>query len=529
MKRWIQTGSLLMLFIIVFQACEEWDLAEEDFISVEFSNLEVLSLNSLKLTGEIKDLKIGQVSDHGFLWTSKQTTPTFYENEGISSLGIKDKEDDLSFSVEVENFAPDTQFKFVAFAMLDGAVFYSEIMTWSTDGGLAFTDSLVYNGGSSLQIFGRVSATDAGFVIVQHGFCWSTDNEIPNLEDEFIDLGNQYSDLPFSSKVSGLEDEVILYLRAYAVLRHPTTFALTTVYGNVISFNGNLADAWTQKADFSGGYRYEAVGFSINDKGYVGTGYGRDIIGNFSRAKDFWEYDPQTDVWAQRMDFGGVERNRAVGFSINGKGYVGTGYGNDNKTLKDFWEYDPQTDVWTKKADFGGGERDFSVGFSINDKGYVGTGIGGGSAHGDFWEYDTQTNAWTRKADFGGQWLISAVGFSINDKGYMGLGGYNDFWEYDPQIDAWTQKADFAGDSRSKPVGFSIKNKGYIGTNISEGSPFNDFWEYDPQTNIWVPIADLVGSERESGVGFSINDKGYVGTGRITGDLINDFWEYAPR
>ena len=41
--------------------------------------------------------------------------------------------------------------------------------------------------------------------------------------------------------------------------------------------------------------------------------------------KDFWEYDPATNAWTQKADFGGTARLDAVGFSIGSKGYIGTG------------------------------------------------------------------------------------------------------------------------------------------------------------------------------------------------------------
>lgn len=72
--------------------------------------------------------------------------------------------------------------------------------------------------------------------------------------------------------------------------------------------------------------------------------------------KDFWEYDPATNAWTQKADFGGTPRFLATGFSISGKGYIGTGDGTTGYT-KDFWEYDPMTNIWTQKADFGGTAR----------------------------------------------------------------------------------------------------------------------------------------------------------------------------
>ena len=144
------------------------------------------------------------------------------------------------------------------------------------------------------------------------------------------------------------------------------------------------AQAWTKKADFGGGERYGAVGFSIGNKIYVGLGF------DGSYYKDFWEYDPANNTWTQKADFGGTARQDAVGFSIGNKGYIGTGY--DGSYKKDFWEYDPATDAWIQKAYFGGTGRDYAIGFSNGNKGYIGTGLyyDGTTPHfyKDFWEYN---------------------------------------------------------------------------------------------------------------------------------------------
>lgn len=100
------------------------------------------------------------------------------------------------------------------------------------------------------------------------------------------------------------------------------------------------ANTWTQKTSFEGGVRGGATGFSIGAKGYIGLGY--DLGGH---KKDFWEYDPATDVWTQKADFSGTARYGAIGFSIGAKGYMGLGF--DASPLKDFGEYNPATNVWT--------------------------------------------------------------------------------------------------------------------------------------------------------------------------------------
>jgi hypothetical protein len=294
--------------------------------------------------------------------------------------------------------------------------------------------------------------------------------------------------------------------------------------------------SWTQKTDFGGTARVDAVGFSIGCKGYIGTGFDH-VVGYL---KDFWEYDPVANTWTQKADFGGTARADAVGFSIGSKGYIGTGVAASNSYCKDFWEYDPAANTWTQKADFGGTARFYAVGFSIGSKGYIGTGGSGIPLYKDFWEYEPIANTWTQKADYGGMATAEVVGFSIGSKGYIGMGTNGlrkkDFWEYDPIANTWTQKADFGGTARNATVGFSIGSKGYIGTGIyDDGSPSitKDFWEYEPVANTWTQKADFGGTARFFSVGFSIGSKGYIGTGNDdTGydgeNLTKDFWEYDP-
>jgi len=100
--------------------------------------------------------------------------------------------------------------------------------------------------------------------------------------------------------------------------------------------------------------------------------------------QDFWEYDPATNVWTKKADFPGDARLGAIGFSVGNKGYVGTGLIESSYLgLKDIWEYNPASNSWTKKPDIPQG-RSGAVGFSIGNKGYVDTGIDGGN---DFWEF----------------------------------------------------------------------------------------------------------------------------------------------
>jgi Chaperone of endosialidase/Galactose oxidase, central domain len=256
------------------------------------------------------------------------------------------------------------------------------------------------------------------------------------------------------------------------------------------------ANNWRPRADFGGGNRFGAVGFSIGTKGYVGTG----TVGGV-RKKDFWEYDPNLNTWSQKADFGGSARYSAIALSIGAKGYIGTGYNGVN--LNDLWEYDPSSNTWTQKASFTGNARRSAVGFSIGPKGYIGTGYDV-TYKKDFWEFDPFFNVWTQMADFGGEARDKAVGFSINTKGYLGTGSSSvgqkrDFWEFTPTgtNGSWNQITDFGGTTRNDAFGFSIGTKGFIGSgyNSFDGVNLKDFWEYNMEPVVGKEYSENIPSD----------------------------------
>ena len=255
-------------------------------------------------------------------------------------------------------------------------------------------------------------------------------------------------------------------------------------------------NSWTQMNDFTGGPRNHAVGFAIGTKGYVTTGYGS------AWEKDLWEFNPVQNTWTKKAVLTGAGRSSAFGFSIGNMGYIGTGYNGSNFYFTDFWAYNSLNNSWTQKVDLGttaNSGRYEAVGFSIGGKGYAGTGFKLGGRLKDFYEYDTTANKWTQKADFGGSDRYIAVAFSIGQKGYVGSGsdlaGFSkDFWEYNPLNDKWTQVADCPGEGRGEAVGFSNGNKGYFGTGYKANPYMKDFWEFDPTGTTGIPE-----SEKNSG------------------------------
>lgn len=200
-------------------------------------------------------------------------------------------------------------------------------------------------------------------------------------------------------------------------------------------------NTWTQKTDFGGVIDNSGVAFVINGIAYVRSG----DVASMAAGTAFWSFDGT--LWTQKNDLAIVRRG-AAGFAINGKGYLGTGLGNspDNIRYKDFYEYNPLTNAWTQKADFGGSVRFNAVGFSTSTKGYIALGYDTSpTEEQSFWEYDPTGNSnagtWTRLTDFPGGHRSQAFGFAINNECFIGTGNwgtgaegnyFSDFYQYSP-------------------------------------------------------------------------------------------------
>jgi N-acetylneuraminic acid mutarotase len=108
------------------------------------------------------------------------------------------------------------------------------------------------------------------------------------------------------------------------------------------------AQEWVQKASLPDNAipRNHPVTFSIDGIGYLTTGY---IIDGSQYEQDMYRYDPVVDTWTELNDFPGASRGFSYGIATGGKGYMGFGV-TDTAVLNDMWAYDPATDTWTQKA-----------------------------------------------------------------------------------------------------------------------------------------------------------------------------------
>lgn len=180
------------------------------------------------------------------------------------------------------------------------------------------------------------------------------------------------------------------------------------------------SNTWTQTASLPNIVRRNAVAFSANGYGYFGTGYDGE-----NDMKDFWKYDPSTDTWTELEGFGGNKRRAATTFTINGTVYLGTGVSN-GIYLDDFWAFDPTDESWTKKLDLDeeddyNVERSNALGFELNGYGYIACGEQNGSTN-SVWQYDPSSDTWEEKTNFEGSSRQDAIVFSNSSRAFIGMG-----------------------------------------------------------------------------------------------------------
>ncbi|MBN2424978.1 MAG: hypothetical protein JXR46_11600 [Calditrichaceae bacterium] len=86
--------------------------------------------------------------------------------------------------------------------------------------------------------------------------------------------------------------------------------------------------------DYSGMTGTNKVAFTMNGKGYLATG------GQSTTGITVWEYDPVNDLWVERTSLEASARMEAVGFTIEDMGFILTGR-SGSYYLDDIWGFEP--------------------------------------------------------------------------------------------------------------------------------------------------------------------------------------------
>ncbi|MDF9799559.1 N-acetylneuraminic acid mutarotase [Catalinimonas alkaloidigena] len=196
---------------------------------------------------------------------------------------------------------------------------------------------------------------------------------------------------------------------------------------------------WNKKANYPGGYVDWLTFFSINNKLYAGLGWDDPKVA--MADKNFWEYDPNTNIWKEVASFPGRKRYSAKSFVVGKKAYVGLGNSGDpSDILKDIWEYNPETNLWTQITNYPGNinsSNDRIIAQILNSNMFIGSPIVNESSSTfelEYWQYDINNNAWKKRANNHHINTTANQGFVLYDKGYILSKNSLSFYNYDTNI-----------------------------------------------------------------------------------------------
>lgn len=339
--------------------------------------------------------------------------------------------------------------------------------------------------------------------------------------------------------------------------------------------NNNNGD-WVTKSVFAGADRIGAVSFTLNNLGYVATGFdGTDYY------NDMWSYDPMANSWAELDSFPGPKRALAVAFATSKYGYVGYGWNGSGVEisgavlyyLNDFYKFDPNGNVWSAIPSVptpnGLGRQEavaFGIGAPYNIGGVLG-GIAQSVKYKDFYLWDEGTNSWTA-GDYPGPKRVGSVSWVHNNKAYIVTGtgdndqNLSDFWTYDPskgRDSAWgdSVRRIFGITDQSYDAGYHIQRTNAVAfTGVNNGVPkayvalgsngpgLADCWEYDYTQDLWTQKNNFPGVARVGAIAMTLSTPnsvtgvmephGYIGLGGPSlqvgagGTLFSDFTEFYP-
>ena len=291
----------------------------------------------------------------------------------------------------------------------------------------------------------------------------------------------------------------------------------------------------------SGIGRASAVSFVVGEKAFIGLGR---KASKKTALKDFWEFNSSTNVWTQKMEFPGKARVNAIAEVVRGNAFVGLGYDSNfsayqegGAQLKDFWSYNPLTDIWTQKASLPSEYTTACVSFVVGSDIYIGFGFNGWGFKNEMWKYDTITDSWLQLKN---SKLDSRTGSVVCTNGkqfFIGTGynttNLNDWWSYSPDTDSWKRIRNFPDVGRQLAVAicsfdrFFVATGRHFGGDITDGFLYDDVLEYNSSKDCWYRRGVLPGGGRENAISFSINGIGYIGFGENDKGVLNDLWSFS--
>lgn len=198
--------------------------------------------NSIKVQSEITSIGSKTVTSYGFCW-SKSPNPTIGDgynpsaSEGGSGGGDTG---DYKGSINLGNTGTAKKFEHIITNLRANSLYY--IRAYATNGvgttygnqeqvstlmapTLATLSSVTANNIEATTASFAATINNGNTTVTDYGFCYSSSNNTPTVNDTKISLGTINVSVPYSKDINNLQAETTYYMRAYAINSKGTAYS----------------------------------------------------------------------------------------------------------------------------------------------------------------------------------------------------------------------------------------------------------------------------------------------------------------
>ena len=220
-----------------------------------------ITQTSAKCGGNITNSGGMDITSRGVCWSTEHD-PTTTDNHTEDGVGIGE------FNSEITGLTANVKYYVRAYATSDYGTSYGNEVEFTTQMGMptVTTKSVTGITASSAYCGGNVMNSGGG-TISARGVCWSTEHE-PTISDNHTTDGTGVGE--FTSSITGLNNNVTYYVRAYATNSNGTAYgeerSFTTQEGLAIVTTTDITNI-TATSAASGGEVTDDGGFNITARG----------------------------------------------------------------------------------------------------------------------------------------------------------------------------------------------------------------------------------------------------------------------
>lgn len=183
----------------------------------EVSNIQTSEVrhNSLNVSAYISSIGSSAITSYGFCWSQSNTQPTTADSKNALGGTTSEK----SYNATLAGLTPNTLYYVRGYAINEEGVAYSDPVQVKTLPQPTYpsvktlqSESVKHN---KATIHGNINDLGDGYV-TSYGFCYSTSNNNPTINDSKADLGSITNVGDFEAEIKDLQPETTYYVRAFA-------------------------------------------------------------------------------------------------------------------------------------------------------------------------------------------------------------------------------------------------------------------------------------------------------------------------